>query len=135
MDINPIRPNDYWVLNKNPFRPIWPKKNIPKFNPTLPIKKNKKQKKLAQKNKNECKHRWFDSHQFQFSTVDLHLRSSPPKSDLNDVKLAMLAWWSNLSPFNSALPFSFFLVYCWKSWIGYGNECKASWLMCLDSPI
>ena len=39
MDINPIRLSDYWVLTKNPLRPILPKNNISKFNLALLIKK------------------------------------------------------------------------------------------------
>ena len=43
MDINPIRPSDYWVLTKNPLKPIYPKNNILKLNPAIFIKlKNKK---------------------------------------------------------------------------------------------
>ena len=51
MGINPIRPNNYWVLTKNPFNPIQPKNNTPKFNTAHPNPKKKEKRKRKRKEK------------------------------------------------------------------------------------
>ena len=53
MGINPIKPNNYWVLTKNHWTPFNPKKKKkkPNFNPTLPktLKKKLQKKNIKKK--------------------------------------------------------------------------------------